>query len=262
MLKWGAGTDLLIGGMVMDLCITGRHIVIMGGTHGLGEAVAQAALEEGARVTVTSRQDQPSKRFAVKVLDTADDKSIAQFVHNWGEQSLDALFVNTGGPKPGAVKDLSLQDWDYAWRQVVRGPLAVVRALIPYMVSGGAIVFNTSSSIRSPIPNLALSNVLRPAVSALAKSLADELAPHQIRVNVIAPGRIATRRVEELDKASANRLGQSEKWIKEQAVSKIPLGRYGDPQEFGRAAVFLLSPAAGFVTGTTLLVDGGQTRVL
>jgi 3-oxoacyl-[acyl-carrier protein] reductase len=122
---------------------------------------------------------------------------------------------------------------------------------------GGSLLFVLSSSVKSPIGGLAISNGLRPGLAMTAKTLADELAPRAIRVNAVLPGRIDTDRVRELDDAGGDGAA-----TRRAAEATIPLGRYGYPEEFARAAVFLLSPAASYVTGTTLAVDGGALRTL
>jgi 3-oxoacyl-[acyl-carrier protein] reductase len=140
--------------------------------------------------------------------------------------------------------------------------IRMVRAVVPSMQArgGGAILMSTSSSVKEPIPNLSLSTVLRASVSALAKTLALELAPSNIRVNQIVPGRIDTDRVRQLDQINGQRQGISADQAKAKSVTTIPLGRYGEPEEFGRVAAFLLSDAAGYVTGATVQVDGGLIR--
>ncbi|MCY0877645.1 MAG: SDR family oxidoreductase [Firmicutes bacterium] len=241
----------------MDLDLTGRTILVMGASRGLGRAVKEALVAEGATVIGTSRF--PGQEA---VLDTSDPASRAAFLASMGEKPLDGMFVNTGGPKPGDLADLSEADWTLAFQQLLLGPTLLVRALLPNLRDGGAILFNTSSSIKVPIPQLVLSNVFRAAVWALAKSLAEELSPRRIRVNVIVPGRIRTERVEALDRHRAQRLGVTLEAVQAEAARQIPLGRYGDPEEFGRLAAFLLSPRASFLNGASYWVDGGQTRSL
>lgn len=253
----------------MNLEVEGRRFLIVGGSRGLGRAVAETLAHEGALTVVTSRgfkEAQDAARCLPKcqgmALDTGDQESIGNFIKAWGHAPLDGIFVNTGGPRPGEFFDLTPEDWMRAFSQLVYGPAQLVKDLAPNLVDGGSLLFNTSSSIRVPIAHLFLSNVLRPAVEALAKGLSFELAARRIRTNVIAPGRIATDRVEELDQAAASRNRQSIEFIRQQAQAAIPLGRYGLPEEFGRTAAFLLSPAASYISGISLFVDGGQTKAL
>lgn len=258
-----------IGGVFVDLSVSGKRFLITGGSRGLGRAVAEELAREGGSVVITSRRLEVARAVADQIpgasgmaLDTGDGESLARFVQQWGNTPVDGLFVNTGGPRPGEFFDLSPDDWIKAFSQLVYGPVLLVRGLSSALVSGGALLFNTSSSIRVPIPNLFLSNVLRPAVEALAKGLSLELAARQIRVNVIAPGRIATERVDELDRSAATRTGMPVEHVRAVSEGAIPLGRYGLPAEFGRAGAFLLSPAASYISGVTLFVDGGQTKAL
>jgi 3-oxoacyl-[acyl-carrier protein] reductase len=229
----------------------------MAASRGLGAAVASSLAEEGATVLGTSRQ--PGQRL---ILDTGDASSRQRCLEALREHRLDGIFVNTGGPKSGDVLDLSDQDWSEAFETLLIGPLHLVRSLIPQLNPGASILFNTSSSIREPIAHLALSNVIRAGIYSLAKTLADELGPQQIRVNAIVPGRIDTDRVRELDAAVAHRSGTDPAAVRQRLEAAIPLRRYGATAEFGRLAAFLLSPAATYLTGHAYWVDGGHSRSL
>lgn len=241
----------------MDLQCRGKTFLVMACSQGLGKAVAQALSDDGGRVLGTSRK--PGQDF---VLDTQSQASRSDFLGRIQGETLSGIFVNTGGPKPGDVLALSNQDWRDAFEQLLLGPIHLVRDLVPQVERGGSIVFNASSSVRDPIAHLALSNVLRAGVYALAKTLADELSPDRIRVNVIVPGRIATDRVQQLDEKLAASLGVRAEEVRRQSEEKIPMGRYGQPEEFGRLAAFLLSPQASYLNGQAYWVDGGQSRSL
>lgn len=254
--------------MHMDLELHGRRILVMGGSKGLGRATAEVLAREGARVVLTSRDITRAEASARalggegRALDTEDPASIASFVRQLPEERFDGVFVNTGGPPPGDFADLDQDAWDLAYRKLLAGPVTVVRAIIPSLTRGSAILFNTSTSVKVPIPGLLLSNVFRAAVAALAKSLAQDLAAHGIRVNVIGPGRFQTERIEELDRSQAAKSGQTVDAVRAAGARQILLGRTGQPEEFGRLAAFLLSPMASFVHGALVLVDGGQVRAL
>ena len=169
---------------------------------------------------------------------------------------LDGALISVGGPKPGPVIDITDEDWRSGFETVFLGPLRVARAVAAGMGDdGGSMVFVLSSSVKQPVDGLATSNGLRPGVAMTAKTMADELGPRGIRVNGLLPGRIDTDRIRELDGAS----GRGEK-ARRDFESRIPLRRYGEPDEFGRAAAFLLSPAASYITGVMLPVDGGLIR--
>lgn len=260
----------------MDLGLTGKVAMVAGASRGLGYAVAEALAGEGAAVSIVSRKEPDicaagrrlAERFDGQVLAMPGDISIADDVARWAETTerrfggIDLLFTNSGGPPAGAALSFDDTAWQAATDLLLFSVIRSVRAVVPSMTrrGGGAILVSTSSSVKEPISNLGLSTVLRASVSALAKTLAPELAPAGIRVNQIVPGRIDTDRVRELDAINGSRNGLSRDDQKARSVATIPLARYGTPDEFGRAAAFLLSDAAAYITGATLQVDGGLIR--
>lgn len=258
----------------MDLGLAGKIAMVAGASRGLGYAVARALAAEGARVSMLSRDPQAIRAAAERIraetggetLGIAGDIAASEAISRWHEATrerfggVDLLFTNSGGPPPGPILGFSDDDWRHAFDLLVLSALRAVRTVVPSMVRGGSILLSTSSSVRQPIPNLGLSNILRLSVAGLAKNLALELAPQRIRVNQIIPGRIDTDRVRELDQAAATRVGISIAEEQSRSIAAIPLGRYGAAEEFGRAAAFLLSDAASYITGATLQVDGGLIR--
>lgn len=249
--------------------------MVAGASRGLGFAVAEQLAREGALVSISSRDEsaiaqagQRIREAGGRALAHAADVRSAGAIERWRDATItefggiDVLYSNSGGPPPGAAVDASDETWQQAFELLLLSAIRMARAAVPAMRArgGGAILMGTSSSVKEPIANLALSTVLRAGVSAFAKTLAIELAGDRIRVNQLIPGRIDTDRVRELDAANAKRQNLSIDEVKRRASAAIPIGRYGEPAEFASAAVFLLSPAASYITGATLQVDGGLIR--
>lgn len=245
----------------MDLGLDGRCYVVTGGSRGLGRATADALLAEGASVVVGARSPGATahpaeRRVAADLADpSAAERLVAAALELGG--GLNGALISVGGPPPGTALTLDDETWRTSFETVFLGALRVVRAAEPHLGDGAALLLVLSSSAKSPIGGLAISNGLRPGLGMLVKDLADELGPRGVRVNALLPGRVATDRVRELDEltgdAAANRT---------RLEAGIPLRRYGEPAEFGRVAAFLLSPAASYVTGALVPVDGGILRAL
>ena len=262
----------------MDLGLKGKVAMVAGASRGLGYAVARALAAEGVRVSMSSRSEQAiaaaGKRIAAETNNEAlalpVDVRSAESLASWHRQTLekfgglDLLFANSGGPPAGAALSFDDEAWKGAFELLVLSAVRMVRLAVPSMKArgGGAIVISTSSAVKEPVPNLALSNVVRTSASALSKTLANELAGDRIRVNNLVPGRIDTDRVRELDTIRGNALGKSADDVRDGWAKTIPLGRYGAPDEYASAAVFLMSDAARYITGATLQVDGGLIRAV
>jgi len=260
----------------MHLGLTGKIAMVAGASRGLGFAVARQLAAEGVLVSMSSRDAEAISAAAQRiqketggtVLAVACDVQSAKDIANWHQATLDRfegidlLYTNSGGPPPGATLSFDDAAWQRAFELLLMSAVRMIRLAVPSMAmrGGGAILLPTSSSIKEPIANLALSNILRGAVSSLSKTLALELAPKKVRVNQLVPGRIDTDRVRELDEANSKRAGISVEEQQKKMAATIPLARYGDASEFANAAVFLLSGAASYITGATLQVDGGMIR--
>jgi 3-oxoacyl-[acyl-carrier protein] reductase len=248
----------------MDLGLRDRVYVVTGGTKGLGLAGAAALVADGARVVVSSRS-QSSVDAAVAQLgpdatagiaaDNADPATSALLVstalERWGR--LDGALISVGGPPPTAALDASDEQWRDAFESVFLGAVRMVRRVVPHLERGGAIALVLSTSSKSPIGGIAISNGLRPGLAMWAKQLADEVGPDGIRVVGLLPGRVLTDRTITTTPDPADR---------DAIAAQIPLRRYGRPEEFGRVAAFVLSPAASYLTGCAVPIDGGALRLL
>jgi 3-oxoacyl-[acyl-carrier protein] reductase len=253
----------------MDLGLGGRGYLLTGASRGLGFATARALVDDGARVLVSSRSA-GSVDAAVASLggapaahglaaDLADAGAASALVEAATARlgRVDGALVSVGGPAPGSVLEVSEDEWRAAFEAVLLGTVRLVKALVPVLGDGAAIGLVLSSSVREPLGHLAISNALRPGLAMTAKALADELGPRGIRVLGLLPGRIATDRVVEIDGRSPD-----PEATRQASEATIPLRRYGRPEEFGRVAAFALSPAASYLTGVMLPVDGGMIRSL
>lgn len=262
----------------MDLELEKKVVMVAASSQGIGYGIAEAVAREGGRLSIASRtaesietaaatlRDQYGVDCKAYVMDAADADSIeawtAATLRDFGE--VDGLVVNAGGPPAGNFDDFDDKAWARAYELTLMSAVRMVRCVLPQMRArrSGSILTVTSSSIREPIDNLLLSNVFRAGVVALVKSLSNELADAGIRVNNLVPGRIDTERVRTLDRMMAEKKGIA---IDEEQLlqfADIPLGRYGTIEDMGSAAAFLLSGAARYITGVTLLVDGGKTRAV
>ncbi len=245
----------------MDLGLRDRVYLVTGGSRGLGYATAGALVAEGARVVVSGRDAEATARAARTLgpgravgvaADNADPGTPGGLISAARAEfgRLDGALISVGGPPGGTATDTPDEAWQAAFGSVFLGAVRLSRALAAALTEGGSIAFVLSSSVRVPIPALAISNGLRPGLAGFAKTLADELGPRGIRVNGLLPGWIATDRMRELGPAT------------DAMADGIPLRRIGEPAEFGRAAAFVLSPAASYLTGTMLPVNGGALRVI
>ena len=262
----------------MDLGLQGNSALVLAASKGIGRAIATELAAEGANVMISSRDETALETAAAAIRDAtgadmeycpADVKSdedilalVARTVERFG--GVDALVTNTGGPPPGTFEDFGDEGWTEAFESTLLNIVRAVRAVLPHMREGGGgrIVNVGSSSIKQPIEGLTLSNTFRAGIVGLAKSLSAELGPDGILINTLGPGRISTDRSAGLDASNAEARGVSVEKIREEVSARIPLGRYGEPRELAKVAVFLASPANSYVTGQAILVDGGMVRAL
>jgi 3-oxoacyl-[acyl-carrier protein] reductase len=253
----------------MDLGLADRVYIVTGASRGLGYATAQALVADGARVLLSARDADGVAEAAASlgapdqvlgvVADNADPVSASRLIgaarDSFGR--IDGLLVSVGGPPGGTVAGITDEQWVSAFESVFLGAVRLARAVASELETSGSIAFVLSSSVRSPIAGLAVSNGLRPGLAMVAKTMADELGPRGIRVNGLLPGRIETARTRELDAGLPDPAA-----ARQEREERIPLRRYGGPEEFGRVAAFLLSPAASYVSGAMWAVDGGELRAI
>ena len=261
----------------MDLGLTGKKALVTAASSGLGKAIATELLCEGCSVTIASRNVDALEKAAEEMrairsdtevlihqVNVADADSVRQLIETtnakWGR--IDLLVTNAGGPPPGGFDQVTDDDWQRAFELNLLSVVRLIRETLPLMRKNkyGRILNVSSMSVKEPISNLILSNSIRAGVVGMLKTLATEVAKEGILIHNLAPGRIATDRIVQLDQASADRLGLLMEKVRENQEAAIPLGRYGHPDEFAKVAVFLLSEANTYMTGETIVVDGGSLR--
>lgn len=259
----------------MDLGLTNKRIWVLGGSAGLGLATATSVAREGARVVISSRagerldkaREALAKASGVAVLAEPADVRRAEEIGRACERAalalggLDIVVLSHGGPRVGSIDELDDSAFAEAYDLVLASAFRVTKAALPHLrnAGGGVIAFVTSTSTKESVPGLLLSNTMRLGVTGLAKTLARELGPDRIRVFCVAPGRIATDRLTSLDETNAARRGLQADALRAEIRKNIPLGRDGEPAEFGDVMAFLVSPKASYVSGTTIVIDGART---
>ncbi len=259
----------------MDLRLNGKRAFVAGASRGLGYALARGLAAEGCRVAINSRDPKRLDEAARDIRsDTASqvipvpgdvaapnaDALLAQAAESLG--GLDLLVTNAGGPPSGAFESFDEDAWHRAVELSFLSHVRLIRAALPWLrkSDSASVLTVTSVTVKQPIPNLVLSNSIRAATVGLTKTLALELASEGIRFNSILPGWTKTERVVELMQFRAAQNGTSVEEETRKQAQAIPLGRMATPEEFAAAAVFLLSPAASYITGVMLNVDGGLYR--
>jgi 3-oxoacyl-[acyl-carrier protein] reductase len=260
----------------MNLQLTDKPVIVCASSAGLGKAAALEFAREGANVMLCGRREAELQKAVTEIkaatgrdatftladlTQAADitrlvDATVAAF------GGVFALVNNGGGPPAGTFDAFDDAAWQKAFELNLLSYVRTIRAVLPHMrrAGGGRIVNFTSSSVKSPIENLILSNTFRTGVLGLTKTLSAELGKDGILINVVGPGRIQTDRIEQLDAGNAQKTGQTMEQVRAAAFKVIPLGRYGEPEEMARLTVFLASPANSYLTGQTILVDGGMVR--
>lgn len=262
----------------MDLQMKDKVIMVAAASRGMGYAIARQCAMEGAKVSMCSRSETEINAAAERirketgaeveayVMDASSGPSIEKWTEDTIERfgTIDGLLVNAGGPPTGTFEHFNDDDWQKAFELTLLSSIRMIRSVLPTMEQkgSGSILTLTSSSVKEPIDVLLLSNVMRSGVVALVKSLSNQFARQNIRVNNIIPGTIDTDRVKSLDTKMSEKLGISVEERRKQVASTIPFGRYGRADEFANAAAFLLSDAASYITGVSLAVDGGRIKTV
>lgn len=262
----------------MNLGLKGKTALVLASSKGLGKATALKFAEEGANVVLSSRNETELKKTAAEIREKTgatviyevcnimDGKQIEKLVEKTVKEfsTIDILINNSGGPPAGSFDDFSDEDWQNAFELLLLSVIRTVRAVLPYMrkQKNGHIVNIASSSFKQPLDNLILSNVFRTGIMGLSKSLSQELAKDNILINTVGPGKIATDRMKELGQKTAELKGLSVDEVEDQSKAMVPLGRHGTPEEFANMLLFLCSEANTYVTGQTILVDGGLIKAM
>ncbi|KZO01505.1 SDR family oxidoreductase [Bacillus badius] len=259
----------------MDGSFRGKTALVLASSQGLGKAIAAKLAEGGADVMLASRsgekleevkqqlQKGSAGQIEYTVCDMTKPEDIQALVQKTAEifGSIHILVNNSGGPPAGSFEDMADEQWQQAFELNLLSYIRAIRSALPYLKKqGGKIINIASSSIKEPIAGLILSNTFRTGIVGLSKTLAEELAAYGILVNTVAPGRIETDRLKYLDEINAEKQGVSVEQLNEQIKKKIPLGRYGRPEEFANVVAFLASDANTYMTGSSFLVDGGMIR--
>ncbi len=263
----------------MDLQLKNKSVIVTAASKGLGKAIAKEFAEEGACVLMSSRNE-ASLHTAVKEIkastgnqqvkyalcdmtNTTDIKRMVQTAVEWNG-TVDVLINNAGGPPAGNFADMDDDDWYHAFELNLLSFIRTTREILPYMQQqkNGRIVHLTSSSIKQTLNNLVLSNTMRPGVLGLAKHLSQEYGKDNILINTVGPGTIATDRISELHAIQAKKQGLTIEAFKKNAEENVPMKRFGRPEEFAKAVVFLGSGANSYITGQSLIIDGGLVKAL
>jgi 3-oxoacyl-[acyl-carrier protein] reductase len=257
----------------MDLGLEGRRALVTAASRGLGRACAEALAREGARVFISSRDEAALGELAGRIgaagyraCDVTDRDAVIALVHEAAEKlgGLDILVVNAGGAPPGLLEEIDDETWERSFKLTTMSAMWMTRTALPHLRKSGhgRIVAITSAFVKEPSDRLMLSNALRPGVTGVMRMLSHQLAGEGITVNCIGPNAILTDRTRSIAQADAEKGGTSVEDVLEKNAKALPMKRYGDPAELGALCAFLCSDLAGYITGQTIVIDGGTGRTL
>lgn len=254
----------------MDLQLKNKLFIIGGATSGFGKAITEALLKEGAVIIAVARGEEKLKalqtsapaQVTIITGDFSESAVIAKVVDAVKDKELHGMVVNAGGPPAKTVLETSLEDWDIAYKTILRWKVELTKALVPKMIAQqyGRVVYIESSSVKQPLENLVLSNSLRVAVVGMVKTLSQEIAGTGVTLNIMGPGSHNTPAIDRIYKKKSEQTGLSFEEVKQNAIKQIPVGALGEADDFASLALWLLSPLSRFVTGETITVDGGAVR--
>ncbi len=254
----------------MDLQLQNQLFIVSGASSGFGKAIAEALLKEGAHIIAVARGEEKlqiikslaPERVSLVTGDIADSKVIAEVIKALGSRKLHGIVVNAGGPPAKTVMETTLEDWDNAYKNILRWKVEITQALVPRMIEQGygRILYIESSSVKQPLENLVLSSSLRVAVVGMVKTLSQEIAANGVTLNILGPGSHNTPAIDRIYHKKSEQTGASFEEVRARAIAQIPVGKLGEAADFASLALWLLSPLSRYVTGQTITVDGGSVK--
>jgi 3-oxoacyl-[acyl-carrier protein] reductase len=254
----------------MNLEIKGHLFIVGGATSGFGKAIAEVLLAEGANIIAVARGEEKLKILQstaptqVEIIagDISGSVIISQLVETIGSRQLHGMVINAGGPPAKTVLETTMEDWDAAYKNILRWKVEITKAFVPKMMEHkyGRMLYIESSSVKQPLENLVLSNSLRVAVVGMVKTLSQEIAKSGVTLNVIGPGSHNTPAIDRIYQKKSEQTGMPFGEVKQKAIEQIPVGALGEAADFASLAAWLLSPKSRYITGETITVDGGSVK--
>jgi 3-oxoacyl-[acyl-carrier protein] reductase len=254
----------------MNLSIQGHRFIVGGASAGFGRAISEMLVAEGASILAVARNTKmllqlqaiAPERIDILGADLTDPSAIGSLLHWKADREIHGILVNAGGPPAKTFMETQIQDWDNAYKNLLRWKVELAHAFVPFMLANGygRMVFIESSSVKQPLENLVLSSSLRLAVTGFVKTLSQEISRSGVTLNVLAPGSHDTDAIERVYRKKSEQTGLAVEEVRRKAAEAIPVGMLGDPRDLASLAVWLLSPHSRYITGQTISVDGGQVR--